>query len=140
MSEPLADLVNLTDALYQAELAKMQGLAARESKLRADLAKLDQHHKQNLTLPATELFAPRHIGADVLWHGWVGRTRTELNQQLALVLAQKSQMMKALRSAHGKHQAADQVLEDARISRRKRFNDKRDQQEQSLLLLKPFQG
>jgi small-conductance mechanosensitive channel len=140
MSEPLADLADLTDALYQAELAKMQGLAARENKLRADLVKLDQHHKQNLTLPAAQLFAPRHIGADVLWHGWVGRSRTELNQQLALVLAQKSQMMNALRRAHGKHLAANQLLEDAQAKRRKRFNDKRDQQEQSLLLLKPYQG
>jgi len=140
MHEPLADLVDLNDALYQAELAKMQGLAAHEGKLRADLARLEQQHKQNLTLPATQLFAPRHIGADVLWQGWVGRSRTDINQQLALVLAQKAQMMKGLRLAHGKHQAAKQLLEDARTEHHSRLNEKRDQQEQNLLLLKPYQG
>lgn len=139
MQGPLADLADLTDALYQVELAKMHGLAAHEGKLRADLAALDQHHKQNLTLPAAQLFAPRHIGADVLWHGWVGRSRTELNQKLALVLAQKAQMMKALRRAHGKYQAAKQMREDAQSKQRIRLNEKRDQQEQNLLLLKPYQ-
>ena len=140
MHDPLADLADLTDALYQAELAKLHGVAAQESKLRADLIRLDQHQKQNLALPAAELFAPRHIGADVLWQGWVGRTRTELNQQLALVLAHKAQMMKALRRAHGKHHAANQIWEDAQRARRKKRTEKRDQQEQGLLLLKPYQG
>ncbi|VAV97075.1 hypothetical protein MNBD_ALPHA07-649 [hydrothermal vent metagenome] len=140
MHDPLADLVNLTDALYQAELAKMHGLAAQESKLRGDLIKLDQHQKQNMALSASELFAPRHIGADVLWQGWVGRSRTELNQQLALVLAKKSQMMSALRRAHGKRHAAAQLRKDALSARRKKSNEKRDQQEQNLLLLKPYLG
>ncbi len=140
MPQPLADLADLTDALYQAELAKMHGLVAQERKLRADLAKLEKHHKHNLTLPATQMFAPRHIGADVLWHGWVGRSRLELNQKLALVLAQKSRMMHALRRAHGKHLAAEKLLENARIEHRKRIDDKRDQQEQNLLLMKGYQG
>ena len=140
MQGPFADLVDLTDALYQAELAKMHGLAAQESKLRSDLAKLDLHHKQNMALSASEFFAPRHIGADVLWQGWVGRSRAELNRQLALVLAHKAQMMKALHHAHGKRHAASQLLENAQSERRKKINEKRDQQEQNLLLLKPYQG
>jgi hypothetical protein len=140
MHQPLADLVDLNDALYQAELAKLQGLTAQEGKLRADLARLEQHHQQNQSLPAEQLFAPRHIGADVLWQGWVGRTRTELNQKLALVLAQKSQMMNGLRRAHGKREAAKQLLHDARAKHRTRLNEKREELEQGLLLLKPYMG
>lgn len=140
MLTPLIELATLTDALYQAQLAKLHKLVEAERKLRRDLDALETHQRANLALPDAQLCAPRQIGADVLWQGWVSRSRQELNRQLALVLAQKAQMMRTLRSAHGKRHAAKELLKDAQSEHRHRRDAKRNHQEQSLLLLKSHMG
>ena len=55
----------------------------------------------------------RQIGADVLWQGWVGRTRESLNIELAQILAQKEYMKSALQRAFGKQAAAKELVADA---------------------------
>lgn len=109
----LRDLSALTEMLYRAEQARMRDLNETESRLRRALGSLDETRKTALALPADTLGPMRRVGGDILWQGWIGRNRAELNRQLALCLAQKARLMARLRRAHGKHEAARHLLKDA---------------------------
>lgn len=111
MHDPLKDLAQLTDALYQAELSKMHDINSREASLRQQLADLEDLRHSNAAIPPNDMHKVRQIGADVLWEGWVSRARADLNTQLAQVLAQKAHMTVALRHAFGKQNAAREMLE-----------------------------
>ena len=113
MSNALQDLANLTDAIYQAELQKMVVLNQKEAEIRRKIADLENIRRDNLQLPSNDLNAVRQIGADVLWQGWVGRTRESLNIELAQILAQKEYMKSALQRAFGKQAAAKELVADA---------------------------
>lgn len=111
MHDPLEDLAKLTDALYEAELSKMQVLNKHEARLRLGLKELDEMRHRNQTLPEVQMNSVRQTGADVLWEGWIGRTRENLNTQLAQVLAQKARMASGVRRAFGKRMAAADLME-----------------------------
>lgn len=136
MHDPLNDLANLTDALYQAELSKMREVNAREASLRHDLAELESLQRSNMALPQADLHTVRQIGADVLWEGWVSRTRADLNMQLAQVMAQKARMTTQLRRAFGKQIAAAELLRKADDEKRQRREKRRWQKQDDLQLMK----
>ncbi len=121
MTEPLGDLVDLTRALYEAEAAKMRDLVKREAELRRALEELAQHRRDSLTMPDMQLAHIRQIGADVLWLGWIDRSRQELNTQLAQVLGKKERMMGAVRTAFGKMLAAQDILNKAQNFKRQKM-------------------
>lgn len=124
-SDQLDDLKNLTDALYRVEQQKLAKLSAKESELRQKLSELEQHRRNNTSLPANEFLGLREIGADVLWQGWVIRTRQNLMVELAQVLAQKAGMRPALQRAFGKQMASAQIHADekTRHLQNQRFHD-----------------
>ncbi|MGI3213233.1 hypothetical protein ACROSR_19290 [Roseovarius tibetensis] len=107
----------MTDALYQVESAQMHYLLQEESRLRRALARLDAQHAANRALPESDLDGLRQIGGDMIWHGWVGRKRAELQTELARVLGRKGQMISKLRRAFGKAQAVERVMETAHAKR-----------------------
>lgn len=125
-SSSLSELAALTDMLYRAEQAKLREIVAKEATLRRDLARLDENRRRTMHLPDDQLTNMRHIGADLQWQAWLGRSREELNRQLALCLAQKARMLTALRRAHGRKLASDEILkndQDARAIRRQKHAD-----------------
>ncbi len=101
-----SDLATLTHALFQRESAKLQDLNQREARLRFELARLDGHYRTSQRLAESDMHGLREIGADLLWMGWVGRNKVDLQSELARVLASKGQMIRQLRRAFGRHQAA----------------------------------
>lgn len=122
----LPELAALTDMLFRAEQARLREIVTREAALRRDLARLDENRRRSLQLPDDQLTGMRHIGADLQWQAWLGRSREELNRQLALCLAQKARMMTALRHAHGRKRAADDILkqdQEASAARRQKQAD-----------------
>lgn len=106
MHGPLDSLVQLTHAAFQAEQQRLKGIAQREAELRTELTQLDLHRHNGLALSDDRLDTLRQVGADVLWQGWIGRTREEINRKLALVLAQKARHVQTLRQAFGRYDAA----------------------------------
>ncbi len=112
MTDPLKDLVEVTEALYRAELLKMHAITARENCLRKDLRDLDEHNRSTRSIPDSQLNGLRQIGADVLWQGWVARTRRNLNVELAQILVQKERMKAELQRAFGKQLAASRLLQE----------------------------
>ena len=138
--DPLKELAQLTDALYQAELAKMRVLNEKEAGLRRDLAALEEHRRSNLALPVEQLDGVRQIGADILWQGWVGRTRADLNMRLAQVLAEKGHLMAQVKRAFGKQLAAAEMLEEAQHAKRQHGEKQRWQVMDDLEVLKSCLG
>lgn len=140
MKDQLEDLAQLTDALYQAELGKMRALNARETNLRRDLATLEDHRRNSRSLPDSHWQGVRQIGADILWQGWVGRTREDLNIQLAQVLAQKEHLIAKLRKAFGKKTAAAEMLNLSQSEAGRRRKKQRALAQDGLQIMKSHRG
>lgn len=111
MSQQFKELVQVTDALYQVELAKVQKIAAEEARLRQALADLDSQARDAMDAAQDDMMAVRALGADLLWRQWVGRARAALQMQLAQVLVRKNEAMVKLRRAFGKATVAQDLLE-----------------------------
>lgn len=111
----LTSLKQITDAQYAIEQAAFQTLLAEEAMLRAELAKL----KEMLLNVRTASLAPsemRAIGADVLWQGWIGRSQTTLNINLARVLALKEFRQQEVRTSFGKAEIVNSLMKKAQSS------------------------
>lgn len=57
----------------------------------------------------------------MIWQGWLGRTRTDLNMKLARVLAVKAHHQTKVRKAYGKVLVLDELLADAHDTRKQRL-------------------
>lgn len=136
----LDQLAGATDALYQAERAKLQDIARQEAELRRALFDLDAKRHAAWTMPADQLAAPRAIGADMLWQGWTQRTRQELNVKLAQVLVRKADRMAALARAFGRAEVARTLLADAKTARRKDAQGRAERAAQDLALLRGYRS
>jgi hypothetical protein len=106
----LALMQKLVDVKYRQQQESFARLLAQEAKLRNSLLQLDQHLTASRTSTDT---SQKSIGADVLWHAWVGRKKTELNGQLAQVLAVKERHVAQVRNAYGKVLATDGLYAQA---------------------------
>lgn len=105
----LDDLHTTLDALYEKERSGFQALLAREGTIRAELDKIDQMMKGS-SARTGEPDAMKQIGADVLWQGWAGRAKDDLNVALAQILAQKEHQLARLRQAYGKVLVTRQMI------------------------------
>lgn len=122
-----SDLVSLTEAIYRSESARMQALLVEERRLRAELRQLEEVRRGGRDRPETWLQGYREIGADIMWQGWIGRSKAHLHADLARVLGLKGQVIGQLRRTYGKYHAASTLLQEqirADVQRRenKRFD------------------
>lgn len=132
----LAQMADITQALYRAELAKVQELITREAQLRRALADLDERRREAAELPVDQLAGPRAIGADLAWQGWVQQMRRSLNMELAQVLVKKAERMGALRQAFGRAEAVAQLGRDEKTALRKSTQDRELVASQALMILR----
>lgn len=86
-------------------------VVATEAKLRADLAKID---RMASAAEPTGYKNMQAIGADVIWRAWMGRTKSDLNLELAQVLAQKETLKGRVKKEYGRLLASRSLLKDAR--------------------------
>ena len=113
-------LCDVSDALYQREVARLRALRDEEARLRAALAKLDAQASAARELSDEALRGVREIGADIVWQGWLARHRATLQSELAQVLARKEHAMPAQRRAFGRAEAARALRAQARVEARTR--------------------
>lgn len=109
MKRQFTELADLTDAVYRSRLAGMQKIMRQEAQLRQSLQRLEQMSTGDDSFQQHDI-TMRAIGADLLWQGWVARRRTELNMQLANLLAQKSAVSRDLSLALGRAQVAEALV------------------------------
>lgn len=113
-------LCEVSDALYQRELARLRAVRDEEARLRMALSQLDAQARDARRLPDSALHGVREIGADLVWQGWLARHRAMLQSELAHVLARKAHAMPAQRRAFGRAEAARALHAQARAEARKR--------------------
>ena len=101
-SRQLDDLAALSDASYRARLTAMRDIVIREAGLRRDLAALSDRRRETQHLSESQLSAPRRIGADIQWQGWLDRRQRDLQTELAQTLARKADAFTRLSRAHGR--------------------------------------
>lgn len=108
----LSDLHQLTRVHYERAQQSLKTLTQQETLIRAELQRLsEQERAANATAPDN---APmRAIGADVIWLGWVGRSKAQLNMALAQILARKEHHLARVRTAYGKVLVTRQLAENA---------------------------
>ena len=102
----LSDLHQLTRVHYERAQQSLKSLAQQEALIRAELQRLSEQER------AANANA-RAIGADVIWLGWVGRSKAQLNIALAQILAQKEHHLARVRTAYGKVLVTRQLAENA---------------------------
>lgn len=116
--DQLHQIEAITDARYQQQQQRFQRLVGEEHRLRAEIEKLDANFKR--TRKAHVQFEMTTLGADIIWQGWVGKRKAELNMKLAQVLAIKEHHLKQVRTAYGKVLVARELLDNAKQGKRER--------------------
>lgn len=124
----MQSITHLTDALYQAQLSKLQDVLTEEHSLRRALADLETGQK--------DVSQMRQIGADIIWQGWLDRKRRDLQAELARCLVQKNRLMRHVQKAFGRKSAADQIQADARSEAMAARTMRHALEDQNLMLLK----
>jgi hypothetical protein len=131
MKNDMAALVKLQDLKFQKRQLAVVSLLKREQRLRADIAKLDE---QSRAVDQTDTYGMKLVGADMIWHAWVSRSKSALNIELAQVLAQKETVIRGVRREFGKLSVARQLAKDCAETRKQSIADVKLRQaiEQSL--------
>lgn len=113
----LNDLKDLTDIVYRGEQASLKKIITQEQELRAEIAKLEERHNAVIRTHGLDVSGTRSYGGDVLWQGWVERSRSDLQIRLAQVMARKSDFIRRLSLAHGRKEAAARLVDENRSKR-----------------------
>lgn len=116
--QDLKQLEAIVQARYQQQQQSLQRLLAEENRLRGELARLDDHLR-NTRDHSEEGIPLRAIGADIIWQRWVGQRKSDLNTQLAKVLAIKEHHLVQVRTAYGKLLVVQELIEKEQRSTRK---------------------
>lgn len=132
----MQSITHLTDALYQAQLSKLQDVLTAEHSLRRALADLEIGQKDVSQMDSPGFGQMRQIGADIIWQGWVDRKRRDLQAELARCLVQKNRLMRHVQKAFGRKSAADQIQADARSEAMAARTMRHALEDQNLMLLK----
>ncbi len=115
----LLKLMQLAQINYDHKKQTLENIVQRERVLRSELQRLSE--MASISMGEDNVFGQmRMIGADVVWQTWLAKTRIELNQRLARVLAQKVQEQEMVRVAFGKLIATESLTEVKMKSREKR--------------------
>lgn len=118
----LTALLAVTQAKYDQQQQSFGKLVSEENRLRTELEQLDAAARRAQTEPNGES-EMRAIGADIIWQGWVARSKTRLNHKLAQVLALKLHQLAQVKQAYGKVL----VIKELRDQARSKFTTKRAQ-------------
>ncbi|QJF52977.1 hypothetical protein [Roseobacter ponti] len=119
-SDKLPGLQRIVETRYMIQRRELSVLLAKEGALRAELMKLDEYARAPTSDDAGSM---RAIGADVIWKSWVGRKKTQLNIQLARILAQKDHHLRQVRKAYGKVLVVSELSDRDKQKTRKRRSE-----------------
>lgn len=121
----LSELAMLTEAKYHHDKFALLPILEQENKLRAELAKLEEHSQLGRRLDYNDTSEIHALGADILWLKWIERSQKNLNIELAKVLAQKEKYLAEVRKSFGKNQAAQTKLVEHKSNRAKQIHSNR---------------
>ncbi|MEM6939019.1 MAG: hypothetical protein AAF943_01080 [Pseudomonadota bacterium] len=106
-------LWSVAQAQYEQERRSFAQILLEERRLRAEVQRISDLDTPLMQTPET-LGDMRAIGADVLWRGWLSRSKSAINQDLARILARKTRHQDQVRRAFGKLKAIEKLIADAK--------------------------
>ena len=112
----LSDLATLMELKYQASQVELRSICVQEAKIRDQIARLD---RQSISTLSTGASTMKSIGADMLWNAWAGLAKSDLNTELARVLARKEFFLRAARRNFGKVLASQSLSKEERNAAQK---------------------
>lgn len=113
--DDLHRMQQVVQAQYDQKQQYFQKLTTKEANLRQELARLSE---QARAASGTDI-ALQAIGADILWRGWVGRAKTQLNIELAQTLALKRYHLSDVKKAYGKVLVVEELIQQTQSEARK---------------------
>ncbi len=130
------DLCAITNALYQADLARFHAITAEETSLLLEMKKLDEEEQRAEVLQEDGAMAMRQFGGDLLWKAWVGRKRQTLNLKLAKLRVRKEAALRVLQRSFGKKSISEELNDQARRDQRAKQTLRSLTEEQSQMVLR----
>lgn len=109
--QDLRQLLAVCETQYNLHQQNFAKLIAREHRLHSELARLNQMRRDTRSRDLEQLHM-QSLGADVVWQGWLGRSKSHLNIDLARVLSEKAHYLAKVRLAYGKVLAVQQLLKE----------------------------
>ncbi|MEM5520645.1 hypothetical protein [Sulfitobacter sp. AS59] len=123
LNRQLLDIEKIFEVQYEKNQKEFRKLTLQETRLRAEIAKLDSRHQESCEI-GNARFEMRSIGADVAWNAWVGRKKAQLNLELAQVLSVKDRHLKQVREAFGKLSVTRDLSQKMRLKHTKLLREK----------------
>lgn len=127
--QKIAPLLEIAQAVLIKDQANMHAIVAEESRLRLQIQRLTEQEIESRTL-LSETQGMQLVGADIVWRAWLSKKRSELNLELARVLARKKPMEDAIRQSFGRATALEQLQ---KVSLEKRAKDRAQKRYLALL-------
>tara|TARA_R110002124_G_scaffold191260_1_gene358713 strand:- start:371 stop:766 length:396 start_codon:yes stop_codon:yes gene_type:complete len=115
----LNDLQQVVRMKFEREQQVLAELLSKEAALRVELLRLDSLNAQAKVDTDETL---RAIGADMIWDGWVGRARSQLNMKLARILANKAHHQDKVRQVYGKVLVVEGLIKQAKNQKNQRMS------------------
>jgi len=109
MVTQLEQLLMVSQAKYDHQQQAFAKILMEETRLRQEIVRLDKLN-ENSAVSGADLVGMQAIGADILWQGWLSRSKTTLNMDLARVLAIKTHEQAKVRQAFGKVVALQELI------------------------------
>ena len=124
MASDLASLQKVTQAVFSAERNRLNKELSAEALLREKI--YAYHAMQEASVDDTDLNALYMSGADLAWQDWLDVKLSDLYQELACVMARKTQLLQTVNVSFGRDLAASEVLKIHRDQYRKIVTKKND--------------
>lgn len=105
----LTKLLKVTQLQYDQQRRLFAKVVQEENTLRQELSRLADLSVESQT-GSSRLATMRAIGADLLWQGWLARSKANLNMSLARVLAIKEHEQVKAHRAFGKLTALERLI------------------------------
>ncbi|MDQ2093984.1 hypothetical protein [Rhodalgimonas zhirmunskyi] len=134
-SDELESLRTITETAYRADLAHLNRIATEEAQIQMEIVALIDDVARADGQEALSSMPLRHIGGDILWRGWVGRKRAQLNIRLATTRAQKEQALSSLKKSFGKMKVVEDLCDRERIRIKRQEEQRQLQNDQEQMII-----
>lgn len=129
MIDQYRGLKELSDMVFQTDLARMRKIAGEEATIRAALADLDRQLADFMNANTPDRANWRAIGADQAWRRWLTKQKAETNMRLATLMAAKAEAAERLKNSFAKKQVSEDLLDQQVIEKRRETLMARERQD-----------
>lgn len=124
MSEKMKTLLQLEQLRSLKSQKALAEITAEEARLRRQIGTLQEHRRMSHEADPG-LMPMRAIGADILWQGWIDRTQSDLNMDLARVLARKAPIAKRAKKNIGRRDVVSEMKDEMQTRDQREAETKR---------------